>query len=55
MHTALVSLNGKAEHGSLILLIFLNFWAQFRFWLCRNEVSNACKYTNQNIKNDLSE
>ena len=56
LHTALVWLNGKAEHRSLILLIFLEFSkiflasAQFRFWLCRHEVSDACKYTNQNVK-----
>ena len=57
MHTALVWLrNGKAVHRSLILLIFRQFSkiflasAQFRFWLCRHEVSDACKYTNQNIK-----
>ena len=56
MHTALVWLNGKAVHGSLILLIFREFSkiflasAQFRFWLRRHQVSDACKYTNQNIK-----
>ena len=46
----------KAVHGSLILLIFREFSkiflasAQFRFWLRRHQVSDACKYTNQNIK-----
>ena len=56
MHTALVWLNGKAVHGSLILLIFREFSkiflasAPFRFWLRRHQVSDACKYTNQNIK-----
>ena len=56
MHTALVWLNGKAVHGSLILLIFREFSkiflasAQFRFWLRRHQVSNACKYTNHNVK-----
>ena len=46
----------KAVHGSLILLIFREFSkiflasAQFRFWLRRHQVSNACKYTNHNVK-----